>query len=73
VNARALGIYHRLCGRTVGDLALAGWLFQEVTEGWSTADRLDCLERIEIIREHLDPPRTTGTAPYGQTHPRDRH
>lgn len=57
VNARALDVYRRLCGRTVGDLSLAGWLVQQVTAGWSPTDRLDLIDRIERIRAVLDPPR----------------
>lgn len=58
VNARALAIYHRLCGRTVVDLGLAGWLFQTLTDGWTPADVLDLVTRLELIRSVLDPPRT---------------
>lgn len=60
-NARALQIYRRLCGRTVVDLNLAGWLFQALTDGWSTLDVLDLVARLERIREVLDPPRPART------------
>lgn len=55
VNARALDLYHRLCGRTTADLGLAGWLLQAVTDGWTTADVVDLLARLELIRSVLDP------------------
>lgn len=61
VNARAFRIYTQLCGRTTGDLGLAGRLFQAVTEGWSTAAVLDLIARIEVIREVLDPPTSRTT------------
>lgn len=57
VNARALSIYRRLCGRTVADLGLAGQLLQAETDGWASRDVLDLIERLERIRYVLDPPR----------------
>jgi hypothetical protein len=56
VNRRALDIYRRLGGRTVVDLGLAGQLFPVLTEGWTSADVLDLVTRLERIREVLDPP-----------------
>lgn len=61
VNARALQIYRRLCGRTTVDLGLAGWLFEALTDGWSTTDVVDLVERLEVIREILDPPKAVPT------------
>lgn len=57
VNARALTIYGRLCGRTAADLGLTGRLFEALTERWSTDDVVDLVERLELIRSILDPPR----------------
>lgn len=59
VNTRALGLYRRLCGRTVVDLGLAGQLFHVYTDGWTSADVLDLAARLERIRRVLDPPRPT--------------
>lgn len=57
VNAEALRIYRRLCGRTTVDLGLAGWLLEALTDGWSPADVVDLVARLELIRDVLDPPR----------------
>jgi hypothetical protein len=59
VNRRALDCYHRLGGRTVVDLGLAGSLFQHLTDGWTSRDVLDLVARLERIRSVLDPPRPT--------------
>ncbi len=67
VNARALNIYHRLCGRTIGDLGAAGWLLHVLTDGWSSDDVLDLVERLEVIREILDPPVTRPTSGTSQS------
>jgi hypothetical protein len=56
VNRRAIDAYHRLGGRTVVDLGLAGWLFQQMTVGWAPADVCDLVARLEQIRSVLDPP-----------------
>lgn len=64
VNVRALTIYRRLCGRTTADLGLAGRLFEALTEGWSRDDVLDLVDRIELIRSILDPPRTRDGAQH---------
>lgn len=73
VNAQALNIYHRLCGRTIGDLGAAGWLLQVLTDGWSSDDVLDLVERIELIREVLDPPVTRPSGGTSQQTPPARH
>lgn len=61
VNRRALDFYHRLGGRTVVDLGLAGALFPHLTAGWTSRDVLDVVARLERIRAVLDPPRRPGT------------
>lgn len=59
VNRRALDIHTRLCGRTTADLGLAGWLLQELTQGWAAPEILDLVARLELIRSVLDPPKST--------------
>jgi hypothetical protein len=59
VNAQALALYRRLCGRTVVDLGLAGQLLHAATQGWASSAVVDLIARLERIRSVLDPPRSS--------------
>ena len=54
-NHEAWQTYQTLCGRTVRDLELAGWLFDRLTAGWPLDETLALLHRLNVILEVLFP------------------
>ena len=54
-NAEAWQTYHLLCGRTVRDCQLEGWLLQRCTDGWDTDRVLGLLDRLNVILSVLEP------------------
>lgn len=57
-NLEAWHIYGRLAGRLVRECGLAPDLFRRLVEHWSTRDVLDLLERLTVMHDILQPPRT---------------
>ncbi len=54
-NVGAWDCYLRMCGRTVQNCDLQGWLFQRWTEGWSVEEALTLVDRLDIIASVLEP------------------
>jgi hypothetical protein len=54
-NAEAWNTYHLLCGRTVRELKLEGWLLQRWTDGWALDRVLGLIERLNLIASVLEP------------------
>ena len=55
-NAEAWQTYQLLCGRTVRDCQLEGWLLDRCTQAWSHERVLELLERLDVITGVLSPP-----------------
>jgi hypothetical protein len=58
-NAEAWHVYHLLCGRTVRDVQLEGWLLERWTAEWETDRVVSLLERLDLIAGVLSPDGTT--------------
>jgi hypothetical protein len=54
-NAEAWQVYQHMCGRTVRDCQLEGWLLDRLTEGWDQERTLALVERLNIIGAALSP------------------
>jgi hypothetical protein len=54
-NADAWQTYQLLCGRTVRDCRLEGWLVTRWTDGWSTERVISLMDRLNLIFSVLEP------------------
>jgi hypothetical protein len=54
-NAEAWNTHHLLCGRTVRELKLEGWLLQRWTDDWALERVLGLLDRLNLIASVLEP------------------
>ena len=54
-NVDAWRIYRTLCGRTVGECELRGYVIERLTETWAAEDILDLMARIDLIFSVVDP------------------
>ena len=53
-NAEAWKTYHLLCGRTVRDSQLDGWLLDRLTTGWDLERVTGLLDRLDVIGAALE-------------------
>jgi len=54
-NAEAYRIYTKLCGRTVRECHLEGWLLDRLTADWESERTLGLIERLNVILSVLEP------------------
>lgn len=54
-NAEAWQIHQQLCGRTVKDCQLEGWLLERLTHEWETPRVVTLIERLNVIAQVLSP------------------
>lgn len=54
-NAEAWQLYHLLCGRTVRDVQLEGWMLTKWTDGWPLDRVVELLDRLDLIAAVLEP------------------
>ena len=54
-NAEAWRVYQILCGRTVRMCEAYGMALEWVTAGWSSAERLHLLQRLDVILDVISP------------------
>lgn len=57
-NAEAWEMFHRLASRFLVDAQLISTAFQQLMVGRDAADVLDVLERLEVIYDIVQPPKT---------------
>lgn len=60
VNRSAWDLWRVVCGRTVTDLKLGSTVIDRATAHKAPGAALDLIERISLIRDVLDPPKTHG-------------
>jgi hypothetical protein len=65
-NAEAWKTYQLLCGRTVRDCQLEGWLLERWTQDWDSDRVIALLDRLDVIAGVLEP------AQHGPTPTRHR-
>ena len=54
-NREAWTIYNSLCGRTVRNRQLEGWLLDRLTAEWDHADIFALFDRLDVIGSVLEP------------------
>jgi hypothetical protein len=54
-NSEAWETYHRLCGRTVREWHLEGWLLDRWTDGWEVDKVSRLIDRLNLIVSVLEP------------------
>ncbi len=54
-NTEAWHTYQLLCGRTVRDCQLEGWILERATTGWESERVIALMERLDVIAGVLSP------------------